>query len=192
MDRLILASQSPRRQELLTQVGLSYKVRTGVVDESSVKTTDPEEKARELAKLKNHAVSLQDEGEVILSADTLIAFQGEILEKPKSKEKAYEMISKLSGAVHQVLTGVSLRSSKKEKTFVEITKVEFWPMTREKITAYIHTDEPYDKAGAYGIQGLGAIFVKQLIGDYYNVMGLPLSRVVKELKDFKIHTLLSE
>lgn len=190
--KLILASSSPRRQQLLKQVKIPYTVRTADVNESTITTSDPYKKVTELAKLKGRSLPLGSDREVILSADTLIALDEEILEKPKTKEEAYDMISSLSGKIHEVLTGVTLRSKNKERTFVECTKVEFWPLSEEDIRAYINTDEPYDKAGAYGIQSLGAIFVKQLIGDYYNVMGLPLSKVVRELKDFHITSLFTE
>ncbi|HLT56327.1 MAG TPA: Maf family protein, partial [Bacillota bacterium] len=100
---------------------------------------------------------------------------------------AFEMISSLSGNIHEVYTGVCIRSENREKVFAERTKVEFWPLKKEEIEAYIATEEPYDKAGAYGIQHYGAIFVKQIIGDYFNVVGLPVSRVVRELKQFGIY-----
>lgn len=191
-NKLILASSSPRRQELLEQVQIPFTVRTKAVDESLIQSIDPLEKVRKLSKVKGRAVPLNSDQEVILSADTLISFEGKILEKPKTKEEAYEMIASMSGKTHEVLTGVTLRRKDKEETFVERTKVEFWPLREEEIIAYINTDEPYDKAGAYGIQSLGAIFVKQLIGDFYNVMGLPLSRVVRKLREFDIQVLHSD
>jgi len=190
--QLILASSSPRRQELLTQVKIPYDIRVADVDESAVQTTDPYQRVEELATLKGQSVPFHHDREVILAADTLIAHENKILEKPKDKAHARDMLNTLSGNSHDVLTGVMIRTKEKETSFVVRTKVEFWPLDPEDIERYIATDEPYDKAGAYGIQSLGAMFVKQLIGDYYNVMGLPLSKVVRTLKGFNIYANLSE
>jgi len=183
--RLILASGSPRRQELLNQVGIPFSIRKKKIDESKITIHDPIEKVKQLAILKGKSVPLQHT-EVILSADTVVAYNQIIFEKPKNKEEAYEMISRLSGDVHEVFTGILIRSATDENVFVERTRVEFWPLTEKEIERYVTTDEPYDKAGAYGIQSLGAMFVKQIIGDYYNVVGLPISRVVRELLKFEI------
>src|SRR5699024_1932995 len=106
---------------------------------------------------------------------------------PANKDEAYQMISSLSGNIHEVFTGVMIRSDDHEEVFVTETKVEFWPLSDQTIEWYIHTDDPYDKAGAYGVQRLGSIFVRQIIGDYYNVVGLPLSRVVRELQSFHVN-----
>lgn len=187
MKQLILASSSPRRQELLKQIRIPFQVRKAMIDESMIQTEDPAEKVKQLAILKGRSVPLHSEKEVVLAADTIVAQQQSIFEKPKTKKEAYEMITALSGKVHEVYTGVIIRANEREKTFVEETKVEFWPLTDEEINWYIHTNDPYDKAGAYGIQNLGAIFVKQIIGDYYNVVGLPLSRVVRNLRSFHVH-----
>ncbi|TXL67496.1 septum formation inhibitor Maf [Cerasibacillus terrae] len=182
--KLILASSSPRRQELLNQVGISFTIRKPNIDESQIKTNDPMEKVKQLATLKGHNVPISHENEVILTADTVVSYKQKIFEKPKSKEDAYQMISRLSGSVHEVFTGVMIRSTEESKIFVERTMVEFWPLKEDEIDWYLSTDEPYDKAGAYGIQSIGAMFVKQIIGDYYNVVGLPISRVVRELREF--------
>ncbi|MGN8646535.1 Maf family protein [Gracilibacillus sp. HCP3S3_G5_1] len=183
---LILASSSPRRQELLQQVHISYTIRKPNVDESQITETNPEEKVKQLAMLKGRQVPIQDKDEVILSADTVVSFQQNIFEKPADKQAAYKMIEAMSGKKHEVFTGVMLRSAEKEVVFVESTTVEFWPLTEEEIISYIETDEPYDKAGGYGIQNVGAMFVKGIVGDYYNVVGLPISRVVRELNKFMI------
>lgn len=183
--RLILASSSPRRQDLLKQVHMPFLIRQSNIDESQISTTDPVEKVKQLATLKNLALSVQKD-DVILSADTVVAYQQHIFEKPKDKEAAARMITTLSGDIHDVFTGVMIRSIDHEVLFVEQTQVEFWPLSQEDITPYIHTSEPYDKAGAYGIQSIGAQFVKQIMGDYYNVVGLPLSRVVRKLAEFGI------
>ncbi|WP_163536151.1 Maf family protein [Gracilibacillus sp. YIM 98692] len=184
-NKLILASSSPRRQELLKQVRISYTLRKQDFDESQISTANPEDKVRQLAIHKGLGVPIHD-NEIILSADTVVSYNQQIFEKPQNKEEAYQMISALSGGIHEVFTGVMLRSEKQEKVFVERTKVEFWTLSDEEIQWYLLTDEPYDKAGAYGIQNTGAMFVKQIIGDYYNVVGLPISRVIRELKHFSV------
>jgi len=184
--KLILASSSPRRQELLHRVGVPFTIRKPYIDESQITTTNPFDKVKQLAMLKGHHVAIESENEVILSADTIISYKDTIFEKPKDREEAVKMISALSGARHEVYTGVLLRSAQKEKVFVEKTMVEFWNLSDEEIAWYVSTDEPYDKAGAYGIQNLGATLVKQIIGDYFNVVGLPIARTVRELREFGI------
>lgn len=183
---LILASQSPRRQELLKQIGLSFIVRTANIDEKQVTARDPETKVKQLAQLKNWAIPLQAEDEVILAADTIVALDGEIFEKPVNKDEARRMMKLFSGNIHSVFTGVAIRSVQKELVFAVETKVEFWPLSDAEIAWYINTDEPYDKAGGYGIQGLASLFIKQIIGDYYNVVGLPISYVMRKLQNFDI------
>lgn len=184
--KLVLTSTSSRRQELLQQIGISFSVRIATTNESHITTTVPEEKVIQLATLKGRNVPLQSEDEVILAADTVVSFRQKIFEKPKSKTEAYAMISSLSGNIHDVYTGVFIRSATKERRFYERTTVEFWPLTEKEITWYINTKEPYDKAGAYGIQSLGALFVKRITGNYYNVVGLPISTVVRALKEFDV------
>jgi len=183
-NHLILASSSPRRQALLKQVNIPFTVRKTDVDESQITTNDPVEKVKQLSMLKGKATSLLDDREVILSADTVVSFDHQILEKPKDKQDAHRMLSLLSGSVHEVFTGVTIRSAEKEITFAQETEVEFWSLTESEIEEYISSGEPFDKAGAYGIQGLGAMLVKKINGDYFNVMGLPISRVCRELKGF--------
>lgn len=185
-NKLILASSSPRRQALLKQVNLPHQVTVSSLDETLVTIKDPLEKVKQLAILKGRNVPIKHVDEVILSADTVVSFQQNIFEKPKNSEEAKKMITSLSGEEHEVYTGVMIRSSEKEVVFVEQTKVEFWPLSEDEINWYISTTDPYDKAGGYGIQSIGAIFVKQMVGDYYNVVGLPISRVVRELKAFSV------
>lgn len=134
-----------------------------------------------MARLKGDRLPIERD-EIIVAADTTVAYNNQIFDKPKDEAEAYDMISLLSGTRHDVYTGVYLRSHHKTITFVEKTIVEFWPLEEADIKRYVQTSEPYDKAGGYGIQSVGALFVKQTIGDYYNVVGLPLSRVVRELK----------
>lgn len=188
-NRLILASSSPRRQELLDQIRMPYTIRKPEVDESMITNPIPQEKVKELALLKGREVPIRQEKEVILSADTVVSCDGQIFEKPGDREEAYHMISALSGNIHEVYTGVMIRSLLREATFVEKTKVEFLTLSEEEIDWYLSTPDPYDKAGAYGIQSSGATLVKRIEGDYYNVVGLPISRVVRELKGFDVHPL---
>lgn len=183
---VILASQSPRRQEILKQIGIPFIVRAADVDEKSINSSDPADKVKQLAKLKSAAITLQSDDEIVISADTVVSMNGKIFEKPQNQLEAKRMMEMLSGEVHSVFTGVSIRSLQKEVVFAVETKVEFWPLTEDEIDWYIHKDEPYDKAGGYGIQGLAAVFIKRIIGDYYNVVGLPISYVVRELAKFGV------
>ncbi|WP_077328600.1 Maf family protein [Virgibacillus siamensis] len=179
---LILASSSPRRKELLQQVDIPFTVRKQNVDESVITTNDPREKVEKLAILKGRYTDIQHENEIILAADTVVSFQNRIFEKPADKEEAFQMLSSMSGKIHEVYTGVMLRTQMTEQVFVEKTLVEFWPLSDDEINRYIITGDPFDKAGAYGIQSGGAVLVKGIQGDYYNVVGLPVSRVVRELE----------
>lgn len=184
MKRIVLGSSSPRRQEMLRGLGIPFTVRTPNVDEENVLIINPIEKVETLAKLKANNISLQSEDEVIVTADTIVAYQGTIFEKPKDKEEAYQMITTLSGTIHEVITAVALRSTEKEEVFSVTTKVKFWDLTEEEIKAYIKTEEPYDKAGAYGIQDRAGTFVKKINGDYYNVVGLPVASLLRKLRKF--------
>ncbi len=182
--RLILASSSPRRQELLAQAGIPFTVRSQDADESLITETDPREKVKQLAQLKGRNVAIKDEGELILAADTVVSFQHNIFGKPQSEMEAHAMLSALSGNVHEVYTGVMLKTRYIERVFTVKTDVVFWPLSNEEIDHYIATGDPFDKAGAYGIQSKGAVLVKCINGDYYNVVGLPLSRLVREMASF--------
>ncbi|WP_042224319.1 Maf family protein [Oceanobacillus manasiensis] len=185
--KLILGSSSPRRQELLKQVQLPFSVRKPEIDESQIKTNDPVEKVKQLAIRKSEAIPFSNDNEVILTADTVVSYKQQIFEKPRDKEEASHMISKLSGETHEVYTGVMIRSLEQEIVFVERTEVEFWELSEEEINQYVSTNDPYDKAGAYGIQSLGAMFVKRIHGDYATIVGLPISKVVRELRRFSIY-----
>jgi len=187
---LFLASSSPRRQELLTQVNIPYTIRKADTDESQITTNDPVEKVTQLAALKGIDTPILHEDDVILSADTVVSYQNDIFGKPKNKQDAIRMLSSLSGSTHTVYTGVMIRSMAHSVSFVEKADVEFWPLSDSEIDWYASTEEPYDKAGAYGIQAMGAMFVKKITGDYFTIMGLPISRVYQELKQFSIHPTL--
>lgn len=186
-NQLILASSSPRRRELLEQVTIPFSIRQPATDESQITTDDPFDKVKQLAILKGRETPIFNANEVILSADTVVSYQDDIFEKPKSEQDAYRMLSLLSGTTHDVFTGVMIRTVEKEITFVERTEVAFWPLSDSDINRYIQTKDPYDKAGAYGIQSRGAMFVKEIHGDYFTIVGLPLSRVCRELKALSIY-----
>ncbi|GGA85518.1 Maf family protein [Ornithinibacillus halotolerans] len=181
---IILGSTSPRRKELLELANIQFSIRKQEVDESVISTPNPAERAEQLAIHKGKHIPFENSNEIILTADTVVSLNGNIYGKPANKDEAYKMLSNLSGNVHEVYTGVSLQSHVKQFSFVEKTSVEFWPLNDQEILDYIKTEDPFDKAGAYGIQSEGAILVKQIIGDYYNVVGLPIARLVRELKNF--------
>lgn len=173
---LILASQSPRRRELLSRLGLRFLVEAADVDE----TMDPNlTAAQEVARLsadKAAAIAVRHGADdVVLAADTVVVLDGKILGKPRDEADARAMLQSLSGRSHQVLTGITVRRGEQILTEVETTDVWFRTMTAGEIAAYLASGEPMDKAGAYGIQGLAGAFIPRIAGDYYNVMGLPLS-----------------
>lgn len=180
---IILASQSPRRQELLKLITSDFEIKVSNVDETLPDKIMPKEAVMYLSKIK--AEPFADSDDIVIGADTVVALDGKILGKPKSKENAREMLRFLSGRTHSVFTGVTLASDKKTKTFAVETKVKFFELTNEEIDAYIKTKEPFDKAGAYGIQGYGSLLVEKIDGDYFNVVGLPVSTLARELKAFK-------
>lgn len=208
--RLVLASASPRRRELLSQIGLEFTVMPSTKEENA-KTTEAGALVQELSRQKAVDIWEQlpggqgqnpdaDQEQIaeetqepnlngkrqpellVIGADTVVCCEGKILGKPHSREAAAEMLTALQGRSHEVYTGVTLYSQSETVTFFECTQVEFYPMTEVEISEYIDSKEPMDKAGAYGIQGLGARFVKGIRGDYNNVVGLPVGRLYQELK----------
>lgn len=180
---IILASQSPRRQELLKLITSDFEIKVSNVDETLPDKITPKEAVMYLSKIK--AEPFADGDDIVIGADTVVALDGKILGKPKNEENAKEMLRFLSGRTHSVFTGVTLASDKKTKTFAVETKVKFFELTNEEIDAYIKTKEPFDKAGAYGIQGYGSLLVEKIDGDYFNVVGLPVSTLARELKAFE-------
>jgi len=209
--KIVLASGSPRRRELLTGLGLDYTVLVSGVEEhvtekeparvveelSAQKAQDVLQKVLSAVNRQNgdergpkEAASQQNEELLVIGADTIVAMNGQILGKPTSMKDAAEMLGWLSGRRHQVYTGVTLyhrsQGATHRHTFHECTQVQFYPMTEKEIRWYISTGEPMDKAGAYGIQGLGSRFVKAIEGDYSNVVGLPVARLYQELKAMRI------
>lgn len=187
MPTLTLASTSPRRRELLELANIPFTIRKQVVDESTISTTNPREKVLRLAVLKATSMDLTSKDEVIIAADTTVSYKQEIFGKPIDQKDAFAMLTTLSGKVHSVYTGVCIRTTDKKVSFVEKTDVEFWQLSSSEINWYIDTKDPFGKAGAYGIQSVGALLVKQIYGDYYTVMGLPISKVVRELSNFSIY-----
>jgi len=179
--KIILASNSPRRKELLEQVGIEFEVMSSDVDEITDKTA-PADVVMDLSRIKAEAIARNNKGVVVLAADTVVAYNGQILGKPKGEADAFKMLKLLSGKAHQVFTGVTIVDEAGESnSFFESTDVLMYENSDELLKKYIATGEPMDKAGAYGIQGKGAVLVKEIKGDYNNVVGLPLSRVCKEL-----------
>ena len=188
MKRIILASASPRRRELLLQVGITPEIEPSHVKEI-ITSTDPEAVVMSLSKQKAEDIASLHAGEeaVVIGADTVVAVDGKILGKPKDRCEAVGMIAMLQGRKHQVYTGVTVidcgeagQYRERETTFAERTNVEIYPMTTEQIERYVDTGEPMDKAGAYGIQGRFAAYVKGISGDYNNVVGLPVGRLCRE------------
>lgn len=183
--KVVLASASPRRKELLSLIFNEYDIRPADCDEALPEGIKAQEAVEYLSLIKNKAtVEICDENSLVISADTVVAVEGEILGKPQDKEDARRMISLLSGREHQVFTGVTLSLNGNFKTFSEKTDVVFYKLTDKEIEDYISTDEPYDKAGAYGIQGKAGLLVKAVNGDYYNVVGLPVARLKREITEF--------
>ncbi|CAI8960746.1 MULTISPECIES: Maf family protein [Bacillus] len=184
MKKLILASGSPRRKELLELAGVPFEIVVSEIEETIGAYSSPADIVMSLALQKASAVVEHHEDSVVLGADTIVTYESRILGKPKDEAEAKEILQLLSGKTHEVYTGVALISKEKTVTFYERTEVMFWELTEEEIDAYIATKEPLDKAGSYGIQGKGSIFVQHIQGDYYSVVGLPIARLVRELKQF--------
>ncbi len=178
--KLVLASKSPRRSEILKNAGIDFVVRVADADETIPAGTNPEDAVVFLAARKAMAVE-RAEDETVLGADTVVVLDGEILGKPKDRDDAFNMIKRLSGRVHSVFTGVCAIGNGISMTFAEETKVEFYKLTDEEINTYVNTSEPYDKAGAYGIQGLASKFIRAIEGDYFNVVGLPMSAIYQKI-----------
>ena len=186
MNKLILASNSPRRKELFKLLNVEYEIITSNIDEIIRTDIPAEELVMDLAFQKAIDIFKTHKDRVVLGFDTLVYIDDVLLGKPKSKDDALEMLRKLSGKTHFVLTGCALISKSISKSFYEKTRVTFYEMTEDEMLEYVESGEPMDKAGAYAIQGLGSKFVKMVNGDYFTVMGLPISRVYHELRELKI------
>ncbi len=181
---MILASKSPRRRELMADAGYDFRCLTSDFDETSVSTPDPHDLPHLLAYHKALAVAPQAEpGELVIGSDTVVILDGQVLGKPADTQDAKAMLARLSGKTHEVTTGVSVQRDGGEVLgFSQTARVTFWEMTDEEIDAYVASGEPMDKAGAYGVQGKGRLFVREIEGDFYTVVGLPISRLYHELK----------
>ena len=180
---LILASQSPRRRELLGLTGLDFTVRVTDIDETMDNTKAPFDEVARVSREKAMAVARLP-GDVVLAADTIVVCEGEVLGKPRNEDDAFRILSLLSGRDHEVMTGMTVLRGDEIVTHTEVTKIHFRQLHPEEIRAYIATGEPMDKAGAYGIQGGAALFADQMEGDYYNLMGLPVCRLAMILRSF--------
>lgn len=179
---IILASQSPRRKELLGLLRLPFAVRVADIDET-MDPADPYHEVARISRLKAQA-AVGDPRELVIAADTIVVCDGRILGKPKTEEEAEAMLTLLSGRAHRVMTGLTVLRGDKCISCTEVADVHFRPVSREEILAYIRTGDPMDKAGAYGIQSGAALFVERIEGDYYNIMGLPVCRLSMILKEF--------
>ena len=176
---VILASQSPRRRELLTLVGIPHEVRPADIDESYFAGELPRAHAERLAREKAAGVAAGAPDAVIIGSDTIVVVDGDVLGKPRNEGEAAAMLARLSGRTHTVMTAIAVQWRGAERSGVEAVEVTFHALTPADINAYIATREPMDKAGAYGIQGYGATIVARVDGDYFAVMGLPLQRMVR-------------
>ena len=186
MPRFILASQSPRRKELLARAGYEFEIIVSEVDETLPQGARPGDAVETLARRKALAVSSQHPGTVVLGCDTVVALGNLILGKPATEAEAEEMLRRLSGQTHTVYSGVCVTDGTREAVFHTATDVTFYPLPDAAIQSYVATGEPMDKAGAYGIQGLGCVLVERIAGDYSNVVGLPLSESARVLASFGV------
>ena len=179
---IILASQSPRRRELLGLFGLPFTICVADIDETMDPSKSAADEVARVSRCKALAVP-RGEDAVVIAADTIVVCRGKVLGKPHTPEEAVQMLSLLSGRDHQVMTGVTVLRGSQERVFTEITDLHFRELTEKEIRRYVNSGEPMDKAGAYGIQGGAALFCEKMAGDYYNVMGLPVCRLGQILKE---------
>ena len=184
MAEFVLASQSPRRKQLLEWAEVDFEIIVEPTEETYPAELSPEEIAIHIAQQKMAAVRSKTD-RTIIAADTIVVLGIEIIGKPKDREDAITILQKLSGQHHKVITGVVINGKGMETKFADVTDVEFHPLTKEQVSFYVDKYQPYDKAGAYAIQEwIGVVGIKRINGDFYNVMGLPVSRVVQALDDF--------
>ena len=181
--QVILASGSPRRQELLRLIVPEYEVIPALGEEVAKEGLSPQETVQQLALHKAKEVAAAHPAALVIGADTIVVVENEILGKPQTPQRSRAMLQKLQGRDHMVYTGVALVGPLGEETFAMGTKVRFAPMDEGEMEAYIATGEPFDKAGAYGIQGFGSAYIEGIEGDYYNVMGLPVQAIYQKLKN---------
>ena len=184
MPKIILASASPRRKELMELAGYDFEVLCADIVEVVPEEAMPQEVVMSLALQKAQAVAAEHKEAVVIGSDTVVALDGKILGKPHSEQEACEMLRSLSGRTHKVFTGVAIVCGGKVKNFFDETDVEFYSLGDDEIKKYVATGEPTDKAGAYGIQGKGSVLVKRINGDFFSVMGLPIAKLYREMSDF--------
>ena len=182
---LILASGSPRRRELLGLITNDFTVCVSNAEEETDPSLSPADTVLALARVKGEAVARTHPDDTVIAADTVVALNGKILGKPTDAAEARRMLYFLSGKTHAVFTGVYIASRGRERCFYEKTDVTFYPLSDREIDAYVRTGEPFDKAGAYGIQGKGSLLVKGIAGDYFNVVGFPVAGVYRALRELE-------
>ena len=178
---LILASASPRRKELLGLFRIPFLIRAADIDETMDPAAAPYDEVARVSRLKAQATPHESE-DVVIAADTIVVCEGRVLGKPRDEADAEAMLTLLSGRDHQVMTGVTVLRGRQVSSFTEVTDIHFRELSEREIRAYVATGEPMDKAGSYGIQGGAALFCSHMVGDYYNVMGLPVCRLGQELR----------
>ena len=182
--KIVLASASPRRQELLKYIVPDFDIIPADIDETIPDGIPADSSAEYLAVKKAEHISAQHPDSLVIGSDTVVIIDGEVLGKPEDKSDAERMLRKLSGQVHTVVTGVCLSMNGRSKSFSKATKVKFYPLSDKEILDYIATEEPMDKAGAYGIQGFGSVLIEGIEGDFFNVMGLPVSSLKRKMGEF--------
>lgn len=182
---IVLASNSPRRKELLRLICPSFEIMPADIDEGIDENIPLDKMPEYLARRKAAYVHAKHSGDTVIGCDTGVFINNMMIGKPSSDKTAFEILKMLSGKTHRVITGCAILKGDRQITFSQTTEVEFYPLTDEEINAYIATGEPNDKAGAYGIQGKGALLVKQIRGDYYNVVGLPVALLNRKLKEIE-------
>lgn len=181
---LILASASPRRKELISFISDDVRIIPSDADETLPEEIIPSKASEYLSAIKAESVYNLHPDDIVIGCDTIVLADDEILGKPKDREDAFRMLKLLSGNVHQVITGVTIISKERRETFSESTDVEFYPLSDEEIYSYIDTKDPFDKAGAYGIQTQGCLLVRGVKGDFFNVVGLPVAELKRHLDKF--------
>ena len=179
---LILASASPRRKELLEKFGVPFVIRAADIDETMNPARSPYDEVGRVSRLKAMATPRESE-DILIAADTIVVCEGKVLGKPRDEAEAAQMLGLLSGRDHQVMTGCTVLRGDRSVTFTEVTDIHFRELSEKEIARYVASGEPMDKAGSYGIQGGAALFCERMVGDYYNVMGLPVCRLGQVLKE---------
>lgn len=184
MNKIILASGSPRRKELIETLKIPFSVIVSDIDENIDENANLVDEIEKLSYKKALAVFKDHKDAVVIGADTIVVHNNEVLGKPKTEENAIKMLNKIQGDWHEVITAVSIISVKQSETFSVVSRVHFYPMDDEEIKLYVNSKEPLDKAGAYAIQGEGSRYIKEIKGDYYSIMGLPISELYHRIKKY--------